>query len=332
MLGRSLLLNTPAPPTKKRKASTVGGGAKGHGAAAGNEGALPVHLQAQMLCLLTQLLRSGRRLTPRAPVLLEEEFSLLAPDAVRLAIAAAKATATGLSDEIVAKSGAARGGSGGGGRGGGTGNGSAGVATSTDVVVRSVALLEELQMGSVPPTRLSADGDGSDDDGGVLGRDDRDGLAHDGGRIGMRLRLEDALALSEAVEAMVESGSTSPPFDGHGLKMRVMALLASPGAVDASATVTTLATARVDSAHRGLPERARAITHGESHATGTASSLTLRSARSDAEEYGRTAAGEALVPAGDGGVPMRILPQTNSSGETTGNSSRKKKKRSRVKQ
>ena len=341
MLGRSPLVNTPTPPTNKRKASTVGGGAKGHFAVTGPDGTLPGHLQAQLLSLLTQLLRSGRRLTPRTPVLLEEEFSLLAPDVVRLAVAAAKAAATavarGISDEIGGKSGVAQGGGGGGGgsgggRGTGTGDGGAAAANSADVAILSVAFLEELQMGSLPPKRISADGDDSDDDGVVLGRDDSDGLAH-GGRVGMRLRDDEALALSEAVGAMAESGSvSSPPFDAHGLKTRVVALLACPGAVEAFPTPATLAAAQETSTHHEMPTWARATAHGEGRTKGSKPPPNSRSAKSDAGKNGRSAAGKAPVPAGDGGVSMTMLPQKKSpgGGDTTGKSGRKKKK-SRVK-
>ena len=336
MLGRGLLENNPTPSASKRKANTVGGGAKGHGAGAGTDGTLPVHLQAQMLSLLAQLLRSGRRLTPRTPALLEEEFSLLAPDVVRLAVAAAKAASTavarGLSDEIAGKSGVARGGSGGGsgggGRGGGTGDGGATAATPSDVFVRAVALLEELQMGDIPAKRLSADGDDSDDDGAALGRDEEDRLAG-GGRVGMRLRPEEALALSEAADAMAELGLTSSPsFDGRTLKTRVVALLASPGAVEASATAASLATKREHQNHGDLHTWARATAHGESRTKDLKSSSTSRSTNCDATKHSRAVAREAPVLVGNANVPTSVLPQQTSprSKDSTSKSSRKRRK------
>lgn len=248
VLGRSLLAtSSPARPPKV-SVSTPGSerpksrsAAMAAAATAAAAGGLSAHVQERLLFLLTRLLRSGRRLPPRPPALLEDEFLLLAPDVVRCAAAAAAAAATAAAaagaswGQLAGKCGGTRGG--GGGRGGRAGDDSAAAAaaavTHADVAARAVALLEEVQLGERLPPASAGEDDG---DGAVLGSDE--GGSDGGLRGGMRLTLDEALSLSTAVDAMVESdpkaSASSSSSSAPDLKMRVGRLLASPGAVEAS--------------------------------------------------------------------------------------------------
>lgn len=176
-----------------------------------HQAALPLHLQSQIMFLLEHLLRCGRRLVPSlTPSLLDEEFVLLAPDIVRCTVNAAEAGVLTAGDPGKAGH-------------GGQGKNDGG----TDLVVRSISLLEELQgVGRHRPYDVC----------GSLTTEARTGIQGDEerGRPGKKsmllFTLGDALSLVSAVSDVADAPGSSPYV--RGLKGRVVVLLASPGAIE----------------------------------------------------------------------------------------------------
>lgn len=200
-----------------RRMSSVSSGSSGHRRLGRHQAALPLHLQIQIISLLEHLLRCGRRLVPPpTPSLLDEEFVLLAPDIVRCAAVAAEGGVLSAGDPGKATRG-----------GQGKSDAAAGSTGSTDLVVTSIALLEELQVveGHRPYdfcgglATATTTGNQRDEE---RGRPGRRGM--------LLLTLGDALSLVSAVSAVADAPGSSTYV--RGLKGRVVALLASPGAIE----------------------------------------------------------------------------------------------------
>lgn len=227
MLGRGLNKGRITPANAAGGSGGAAGANSVRGTAAGVERSLPAHLQVQVLSLLTHLLRSGRQMTPHPPALLEEEFSLLAPEVVRCAAVAAAAAVLDRGAEEA------------GGKGGARGSrrasaDAAGGAVNADIVAASVTLLEELQMG-IPRRGV----------GETL--DNEPSVGRGRGSLGMRLSPRDALRLSGAVNAIAGDSPCA-----RNLKGRTVILLASPGALltaARAAAARTLTTWALAAAH-----------------------------------------------------------------------------------
>lgn len=256
-----------------------------------HQAALPLHLQIQIISLLEHLLRCGRRLVPSStPSLLEEEFVLLAPDIVRCAAMAAEAGVLTAGDPGKA----AR---------GGQGKNDGG----TDLVVRSISLLEEVQV-----VGRHCEGITTAASTGIQGNQER-GRPR---RRGMLLfTLGDALSLVSAVSAVADAPGSSPYV--RGLKGRVVSLLASLGAIERdrhSVSPMAAATPRATSYfHDALPliKWSLAVAHDEVRAEAAAQEnrcvgpMLPKSGAKRAEE--EEANGVALASA-DGQPPTRKAP------------------------